>query len=373
MIHWKIKIDPNKSQKRLLNEWFDIGTSIYNWSVRKLQADAEHGIWYSQHQFNNILVGHCEKIGIANAVLQGLLVRAWRTFKVCQRKNKGVHPSKWARPKLRGKKRPLATLPLPHPSSIRMLDRNHVMIARIGRVRFHPVAIPAGKIKCGAIQRKPSGYYLCLIIDAPAQKIDCLAGELVGIDPGFKDLLNLSTGEKINNPPEIQAAIERVQARLVQAQRGRDYKLVRRLYEKLQNLRKQRNHLISKDLVRRFDVIAIAKDNEAAMARARKVRNKSGQKVRRSYFAKSVTASTHCQIRLMLTYKAKANNRTYYEVDGNNTTRQCSTCLGATGPTGLDGLKERIWTCEACGARHDRDTNAAINILLKALASERAL
>lgn len=367
MIQWRIKLKPNATQERQLKEWFNICTGIWNWAIRKIELDGKDGFWYSQTQFNNILAGHPQKLEIPNCMMQGMLTRAWRTWKECFKKNKGVHPAKWSRPRLKGFKSPLTSLPLPHPGDTRLLDRNHVRLAKLGAVKFCPLAIPEGKIKCSAILREPSGYYLCLFIDVPAQKIDCLPGEMVGIDPGFKDLLNLSTGEKVNNPPEIQAAIERTEARLIQANRGKDYKLVRRLNERLRNLKKQRNHVISKDLVRRFEVIAVAKDNESAMAKTRRVQNKSGQKVKRKGFGASVTAATHYQLRQMIQYKALANGREYHEVDGKYSTRQCSRCLEMTGPKGIENLGVREWVCSSCGAEHDRDTNAALNVLMKAL------
>ena len=67
----------------------------------------------------------------------------------------------------------------------------------------------------------------------------------------------------------------------------------------------------------------------------------------------------------MLKYKASARERWYVEVDETNTTRTCSGCLSipASAPKGVKGLSIREWVCCECGAIHDRDINAALNIL----------
>jgi transposase len=69
----------------------------------------------------------------------------------------------------------------------------------------------------------------------------------------------------------------------------------------------------------------------------------------------------------MLSYKSRAGGTTYVEPESKNSTRTCSACGALSGPTGLAGLSVREWDCGACGAHHDRDTNAAMNALISAL------
>jgi len=88
-------------------------------------------------------------------------------------------------------------------------------------VRYHKMDIPAGRIKCGRIVKRTSGWYLSLFIDAPGKKIPRESEGAVGIDPGFKHLLTLSSGEKVEHPKELQRSIER----LGRAQRGINRKL----------------------------------------------------------------------------------------------------------------------------------------------------
>lgn len=211
-------------------------------------------------------------------------------------------------------------------------------------VRFHGDTLPEGVIKSGRIVKRASGWYYCLFIDAPVRPIVPMAGGKVGIDPGFKTLLTLSSGEKIEHPRELES----LEWRLAQAQRGGNKRLVARLQERIANKRKDRNHKISARLVAENELIAFGRDKHFAVAKK---------------FGKSVSSSGHGQLQRMIRYKAGASSRSYVEPLANNSTKTCSTCGALTGPTGLAGLSVRHWVCQVCGTHHDRDVNAAVNTL----------
>jgi len=136
--------------------------------------------------------------------------------------------------------------------------------------------------------------------------------------------------------------------RLAKAQRGKNKKLTARLHERIKNRRKDYNHKVSREIVENYKNIAITNDNIKGQA---------------SKFGKSVHDAGISQLRNFIIYKGDIHGRNVKLVDSKNTTRICSTCGSLTGPTGLAGLKVRTWECEVCGSQHDRDVNAAINIL----------
>jgi putative transposase len=68
-------------------------------------------------------------------------------------------------------------------------------------------------------------------------------------------------------------------------------------------------------------------------------------------------------LKTQLQYKGEYAGRSVLIIDERNTTRACSSCGALTGPTGLDSLVVRSWMCSGCGDTHDRDVNAAKNIL----------
>jgi transposase len=286
-------------------------------------------------EFQNILANHGKKIGIPSHTVQGVLTTAYTAWQRCFKKQAG-------KPKLKGNRRKLNSVPFPDP--IRAPDGNYVKLPGIGLIRFHKQELPEGKIKCGRIVKRASGWYLCLFIDAERKSIERKAFGSIGIDPGFKDLITTSDGEKIAHPQELQQSAKR----LGQAQRGTNRKLVARLQERIRNQRKDRNHKLSLRLVQENTFIAFSKDNIKGIAKT---------------FGKSVASSGHAQLRSMLAYKCHIGGTEYIEVASKNSTRTCSNCGGLSGPTGLSGLAVREWVC-GCGATHDRDQNAAINTLI---------
>lgn len=336
MIQAQIKLRLNLIQTTQLCSWLFMLTGVWNWAIRKIENDSKGGIYYTPNGFQNLLADHGKKIGIPSHTVQGMLAMAYTAWKRCFKKIGD-------KPKLKGMRNKLNSIPFPDP--IRSPENNHVKLPGIGTVRFHKQDIPVGKIKCGRIVKRASGWYLCLFIDAERQAIERKADGAIGIDPGFMDLLTTSDGEKIEHPKESQ----KLEKRLAQAQRGINWKLVARLYERIKNQRKDRNHKLSLRLVQENVVICFSKDNIKGIAKK---------------FGKSVSSSGHAQLRSMLEYKSRAGGTQYIEVASKNSTRTCSICGTLTGPTGLAGLSVRQWECSACGTHHDRDVNAAINTLI---------
>jgi putative transposase len=335
MIQRQFKLRLNSSQTHQLDTWLWHLTGVWNWAIRKIEADAKDGIYYSQKAFHNLLADHGKKLGIPSHTLQGMLDTAWIAWQRCYKKLA-------KKPKLKGKRNRLTSIPFPDafkpPTGIR------IHVPGIGSLRFHKQDIPAGRLKSGRIVKRASGWYLCLCIDTQPNSIPTLDTTEVGIDPGFLHLLTLSTGEKVAHPHELRHTAQR----LAQAQRGKRQHLTARLQERLANQRKDRNHKLSRRLVAHHQTLVWSKDNDKALARM---------------FGKSVASAGHAQLRGMLAYKCTTSGRQFLEIPSKNSTKTCSACGSLSGPTGYAGLSVRQWTCSACGADHDRDVNAAINTL----------
>lgn len=342
MIQTQLKLRLSVTKEQHLNDWLWSLTGVWNWSIRKIERDAKDGVYYTGMGFQNILADHGKRIGIPSHTVQGMLAQAHTAWSRCFKKIGG-------KPKLKGNRNKLNSIPFPDP--IKSLEGNHVKLPGVGLLRFHKQDIPDGKIKCGRIVKRASGWYLCLFIDADRKPIQRVADGMIGIDPGFKDLITTSDGEKVPHPKELQASIKR----LGQAQRGGNKKLVARLHERIKNQRKDRNHKLSLRLVQENSLIVFSKDNIKGMAKK---------------FGKSVASSGHGQLRSMLEYKAPKSGTQYIEVSGRNSTKTCSACGCLSGPSGLAMLAVRDWTCTGCGTHLDRDVNAAQNTLIAGL--ERA-
>ncbi|MBR8157549.1 MULTISPECIES: RNA-guided endonuclease TnpB family protein [Burkholderia cepacia complex] len=215
---------------------------------------------------------------------------------------------------------------------------------------FNSRPLPEGKIKDGTnfAQDARGNWFLNIVIEMPdVQARPIRSG--VGIDLGLKDFATLSTGEKLPNDRFGRRAAEK----LAKAQRARKHKRhIAKLHAKIANARADFQHKLALDLVRRFDYIAVGNVAAATLARTR--------------MAKSVYDASWSSFRNKLRYKAIAHGATFEEVDERSSTQSCSACGSkdsTTRPKGIAGLRVREWACSDCGVEHDRDINAALNIL----------
>ena len=193
-------------------------------------------------------------------------------------------------------------------------------------------------------------WYLNLRVTAPA--LAPAAVSAVGVDLGLKTLAALSTGASI----EILRAYRAIEPRLAQAQRGGRKRLLRRLHSKAAARRCDHLHKASADMARQHNLIVVGNVRPAKLAK--------------TFLAKSIMDAGWSDFRRMLSYKALRHGGKYLEVSEAYTTQTCSECGCIAGPRGRAGLNKRTWQCD-CGAVHDRDVNAARNILrlgLQALA-----
>jgi len=335
MIVRTIKLKLTSRQEQTLTQWMFHLTGVWNWGIKKIEANAKDKIYFSKQTFQNLLAEHGEKLDIPSHTIQGILIQAHNSWARCFKRLA-------KKPHLKGVRNRLNSIPFPDP--IKPPKEGKISIPGLGKVRFHKQELPEAKIKCGRIVRRASGWYLCLWIDTdhkfPVRQTDAS----VGIDPGFHTLLTLSDGTKIENPRELRTGAKR----LAQAQRGSKKHLAARLQERQANRRSDRNHKITRKLVENYQTICYSDDNFKSMAR---------------HFGKSVSEASLGQLIGMLTYKSRTGGRELIPVNSFHTTMTCSSCGALTGPTGFSGLAVRRWVCSVCGTDHDRDVNSAVVVL----------
>lgn len=181
----------------------------------------------------------------------------------------------------------------------------------------------------------------------------------VGIDLGIKNFATLSTGDKIANPEHVvrhERGLLRHQRRMARmrkgsANRARQRVKLARKHSRIRDARRDFLHKISTDLVQRFDAIAVEDLAPRNMVRNRRL-------------AKSISRAGWSEFRAMLEYKAERAGRRIVVIDrwypSSKTCSACGHLLAAL------SLGTRKWSCPGCGTRHDRDINAAKNILVAA-------
>ena len=174
----------------------------------------------------------------------------------------------------------------------------------------------------------------------------------IGIDLGCKEAATDSKGTKI-----VGREYRRLEEQLGKAQRAKKRKRVQAIHAKIRNRRKDTLHKYSTHLVAENAAIFVG--------------NVSSLKLTKTKLAKSVLDAGWGQLKTMLEYKCDHAGVVFEEIDERNTTQTCSSCgcKPPERPKGIAGLGIREWQCSECGVTHDRDINAAKNIL--ALGLER--
>ena len=266
-------------------------------------------------------------------------------------------------------------------STFKVIAKRRVKLPKLGSIRTSKTTqLKDCKIKRYTVSLEPTGkYYLSLIVDDPNIQLLEKTGAVVGIDMGVADLAITSDGEKYDTFNakwlEKQAtnwqskfSKRKYRATVAMYQWNHNHKLTKmelddyqnwqrartikaRYQAKIANKRKDYLHKITTELVKNYDVIVIED-----------LRTKN--LLKNHALAKSISNQAWREFRTMLDYKCEWYGKKLVIVSPNYTSQICSSCGYHSGKK---PLKIREWTCPKCGTHHDRDINAAVNILDKGL------
>ncbi|CAM03842.1 RNA-guided endonuclease InsQ/TnpB family protein [Saccharopolyspora erythraea] len=221
------------------------------------------------------------------------------------------------------------------------------------------------------VSREPDGrWYVTFAVDTDGPEPQTETGRAVGVDLGVKDFAALSSGEKIANPkhPDRKARnLARYQRQMTRKQKDSNNRRkaknkVARAHREMRHARQDFVHKTSTRLVRENDVIAIEDLNVSGMTRSAKgTAHEPGRVRAKSGLNRAVMDAALGEFRRQLEYKADRAGKTLVVIDRwYPSSKTCSACGHM-----LSSLKlsVRHWTCPDCGTRHDRDIDAAKNIL----------
>ncbi len=201
-------------------------------------------------------------------------------------------------------------------------------------------------------------FWLYVVTDDASTDPYSATGESVGIDFGLETYLTLNTGEKIEHPQPLKQSLTELRklnkslSRKVKGSHNwwRAVRELARLYRKISNQRKDWHWKLATDLCRRFDLIATETLNFDGMKRL---------------WGRKVSDHAFYQFVEILKFKCLKHKREFLQIgQWTPTTKPCSDCGHHNDNL---SLSDRQWTCPECGSHHDRDINAAINILRAAL------
>jgi putative transposase len=205
--------------------------------------------------------------------------------------------------------------------------------------------------------REPDGrWYVTFALDIDPPELLAQTGRAVGIDLGVKDFAVTSDMERIANPHHLQRKahnLARYQRRLARCRQGSANRAkaaakVARAHRKVRCARRDFLHKASTRLVRSADTLVIEDLNVAGLVRNRRL-------------ARAISDCGWGEFRRQLAYKCERAGRNLVVIDRwYPSSKTCSACGHLLAEL---SLSTRHWTCPSCGARHDRDVNAATNIL----------
>lgn len=311
------------------------------WHVPVPEVGWVQGAWRSAFDIQEELAGINKQRGwlIGSATIQEVIA-------VHGKSRKQFKKSKLRWRVSRGSRRNLGWVPFK--SRAARFEGSKVRFAGQSFAVWDSYGLDAYKFRSGSFAQDARGrWYFNVQVEVPTQTTTPKGTSAIGIDLGLKDVAVSSDGDRL----EAIRAYRDLEHKLGIAQRARKKKRVRAIHAKIRNRRKDALHKFSRKLVDRNAAIFVGNVSSAQLAKTR--------------MAKSVLDAGWSTLRTQLQYKAMAQGVWFEEVDEAYTTQACSCCghIGDGSPKGRAGLGIREWTCHACGIAHDRDINAARNIL----------
>jgi putative transposase len=358
---YRIRAYPNGAQRRLLDHWLGAARWLWNTALEiRSEAYRECGLRLTGEDLSRWLTqwkrtaGHEWLVEVPATCFTQCLRNQDAAFR-----NFFAHRARYPRFK---RKRTYGSLRFQDVGTA--WTRGVVSLPKLGAIKLAESLPKVERPDLVTLSRDAVGrYHVSFSVEVETSLLP-IVQRSVGVDVGLTHLATLSTGEKIPNPKRYHARLrylrqqQRCLARRQPGSRRREKQRLRvaRAHARVKQARQYALHELTTRLVREFDVICIEDLNVKALARGRN--------------ARAIHDAAFSEVRRQLTYKSEWYGKILIEVDRwYPSSKTCSECRHT-----LDELRlqERQWRCPRCGFCHDRDVNAARNLLVEGLRHQLA-
>ena len=352
---YKYRIYPNKEQREYFAKVFGCVRFFYNKSLSDMceiykSAGKNENITPARYKKDHPFLKEVDSLALCNAQLARNAA-----FKSFYRKQNGF-------PKYKSKRNDQSYTTNNNHGSVKFSSNDrYISIPKCPRIRIKKHRNFIGEIKsitvCKTTDEK---YYISLLVEENSESIKLL-DNAIGLDLGIKELIIDSNGNKYKNHKYLiksQKKLAREQRKLSLMKKGSNNRnkqriKVARIHKKIENQRNDYLHKLSRHIIDENQIICIEDLKVKNMTRNIKL-------------ARSINDASWSKFVSMLIYKANWYGNTIVKVPTNYPSSQLCSYCNYQNPLTKD-LKVRKWTCPQCGMVHDRDINAAKNILRKGI------
>ena len=362
----KVKILPDRNMISVLEQ--NMGNSRFIWNNILAQYNSLYKLFKSHNyplnpnisNFNAIL----KMLKDENSFLrEGESTSQQQVFRDLNKAFTKFFKENKGYPKFKSKKNPKQSFRIQKNGNNIQITNKRIRLAKLGYIKYHTSTkyrklLKKSKINNVTVKRENGKYYAIINITTTIKPLKN-TGKAIGIDLGLKNLATLSNGQEITNLDlkKEDAMIQKYQKKLSrQKYMSQNYKKTLKKYYKWQDKKnnkiKNAYHQFSKYLVKNFDIIAMEDLNIKGMFQNKKW----APKLQRIALYKLIT---------MIKYKSDWYDKKFIQIDRFYPSSQLCHVCGYQNKQLT--LKNRQWKCPKCGTNHQRDINAAKNILQHAL------